>query len=786
MFSPHTVSSGRFSRLARWCAVCLCASAWGGAGGLAQENPEARFHDVKAWRGTFLASVRSNETKLPFKLPGATFTYDAVLSVEFVLDEFEDEPAVWRGRVVGSNLDSAYRSKLNGNGARVESWFGTSGPLQLDPDEKPELQFHPKRGWSFKMKWGAKRPMEVYKKTTLTQTGQVFRDQDTASAFAVNSSKPFPFPARGFVLYGTGERETTLITSSSLIGVDPHPTWEVAVYLEPAALEELKLEIEEPANYQTWRPETTPDAGPGDPLAVTARVVTASGGKPPVRVEKFIWELEDTSGEPGVAMNYPVGDMDVREDLYLEADGEMFVLNETKQRMERAVREGFTDAVKVVPRDWGGWSKLQVTAVMADGRRVKGKLTGKSEFGLRVPKRAPESHIADGWKEQHKSGADELDDEDDPVGDGNKGDGYTLWEEYRGWIVDGKHVDGDPKKKDFFVLNRMGPDGDRGIGLFKSLSKLRVHTLRSENEMSVETRLMNQNYTQGAHVIDQHGVWIKTFDSAAALGGTGGFTVATSQYRDSPVGFRPGAVEGIGILPRGHADSDFSKPYNLAPADQGRTFDRAVAHEIMHSVGALEHGNGDGTIEFVFVSPTNENNTAGRPYFAMRGAEESPVELLEETGGDVAAKLYPRYQAWVTEAEQLFGSIYMGRPGEPGYPKMSEAQVRQLCESMASDAFALSGLVGAEHGQHSGNQDCIMRYHFATFYPMTGGRNGYYRIAAGDERLGFGLCTSSTGTGVNDPGRQPQSRHGSAADGGGNCAGQICPNDAVPPPPAKF
>jgi hypothetical protein len=75
-----------------------------------------------------------------------------------------------------------------------------------------------------------------------------------------------------------------------------------------------------------------------------------------------------------------------------------------------------------------------------------------------------------------------------------------------------------------------------------------------------------------------------------------------------------------------------------------------------------------------------------------------------------------------------------------------------------------------------------MRYYFANFYPMTKPADGYYQIAAGDERVGFSLCQSQEGTGVNGSGHYPKSRHGNAARGAGNCQAQLCPNDLFPPP----
>ena len=101
------------------------------------------------------------------------------------------------------------------------------------------------------------------------------------------------------------------------------------------------------------------------------------------------------------------------------------------------------------------------------------------------------------------------------------------------------------------------------------------------------------------------------------------------------------------------------------------------------------------------------------------------------------------------------------------------------------DHFAFSGLldlhVGVEHGEDSGHQDCVMRYYFAQAYEKKGSETEYFFIPPGTNPIGVELCELPAGTGINAAGRSPQSRHGDAAPGHGNCAAQVNPNDAVPP-----
>ena len=64
---------------------------------------------------------------------------------------------------------------------------------------------------------------------------------------------------------------------------------------------------------------------------------------------------------------------------------------------------------------------------------------------------------------------------------------------------------------------------------------------------------------------------------------------------------------------------------------------------------------------------------------------------------------------------------------------------------------------------------------------MTGRKDTYYMVTPGTEPYGLKLCKTKTGTGVNAPSHKPQSRYGDAAEGHGDCFGQITPNDAIPP-----
>lgn len=767
--------------------------------GSSASGQPARLHDVKTWRGSFVASARTNhldagkgyEARNAWE---AQVNYTGVISAEFLLDEFEDEPAVWTGRVVSSNLEAAYSSRAEGlgkSGAIVESDFSTSGPAEFSTGGwQAKLAFHRERGWSFHLNT-PRRPAEWKQITTLKETRRVFRESRSVLANGLSSTETLPYPEKRLILFASEQKvRDDDVSNAASVPLE----WDYTIYLEPASLEELRLEIDEPAAYATWRPETTPERDAGTPLEITARLVSSTGGKPNTKVESFEWELQNTSKEPGVTLNFPLKATDAKFDLELDASGEHFVLTKENQKMERAVREGWSDTVKVVPFDWGGWSTLQVTAILADGRRVSGKLKGKNEYGLRVPKRDKDSRIADGWKNSTGASGADKDDDEEIAGQKDNGDGFTLYEEYRGWVHDGQHLGGNPKDKDFFVLNLIGADAEPGIDLFAGVSELAVHAKLRPEEMSEETRLMNGNHREGAHNQDQHGVWVKTFASKSELGDDGAMTVINE--KGAGQAGRPGTVNGIGILARDNTESAFNKPFNLPAEDAIFAFDRAIAHELLHSVGVEHHGSGDYGMIVGYASTRNPLNKLGRPYYGT--SPDKPIDLRTEGGEDVAQRDIPEYQKFREFTDMMMldrflkeGADYIKRNGV-GYNGVNTPQdyADIRIEILLVFCFMhLDGSVGVDHGEHSGEEDCLMRYYFAKYYeskqPPIVGEKMFYLVEPGTERIGLQLCRSGKGTGINDAGHQPQSRYGDTAGAAGNCFEQICPNDAIPPRSVK-
>jgi len=421
-------------------------------------------------------------------------------------------------------------------------------------------------------------------------------------------------------------------------------TWDLA--LDSPDLEAVIIPHKD---YNWWMPEAGKDeTTAGNSLEVTVKVQSKSEKKPSKQKAKLTFELVDVSKEPGVCMNWPrnvKGDFDLRID---DSDTELEVKNKGQWAQTKEHHKEFRIFVKSY--DYGAYGKLKVKAETKDGRPISVRVEGQSsQDELMIPLDNNNNHIADKYERDfHIPGSKAADSDEDfiPEGDKNRGDGLTLYEEYRGFMTkNNKHVRSDPAKKTLFVYSRV-PHAKAGINLFSTQSRIEVFELDKEDQMS-PSRVINYNYHY-AHKkeTDQHG--LKMIEAPLELG-TPGMT------KIGP----PKNVDAVKI------QKDFEKVYYGSKA-------LIIAHELGHAVKIEHHGDGDYDCgdreycvnEFERMREACENNAACiRQY---RGAVNFFIAVQggENSGDDTCIMRY--YEAhyyekgWENKTFQPYGKD--GRP----------------------------------------------------------------------------------------------------------------------------
>ncbi|MGK2859707.1 MAG: hypothetical protein ACSLFQ_21125 [Thermoanaerobaculia bacterium] len=170
---------------------------------------------------------------------------------------------------------------------------------------------------------------------------------------------------------------------------------------------------------------------------------------------KFEFVPGSVSKFPGIAMNYPIDNADVSEDVYFlvpkdpkKPNGELIKATSVSATLNNGVAMTF-----IYVNDYASWAS--VTATIPTGRR-----TPPAYVTIRVPQDSDGNLLPDaGWPAQPwrvDSGqiarGDEAKDLDgNPEGPTQIGDGLSAFEEYRGFVVNGAHLRTNPFYRDLFL-----------------------------------------------------------------------------------------------------------------------------------------------------------------------------------------------------------------------------------------------------------------------------------------------------------------------------------------------
>jgi hypothetical protein len=748
---------------------------------------------VESWTGTFTFTLSDSGNMPAGPIPGTGGSFSAQNEAKGTVSLHRDDKiGGWTGTVNG-NYTINEKQTIFSPACTTDTSVVGQGGLAIDAFGKPitfslTMDLH-SDNWSF---WPISQyvPAQVSGKATCAGMSMPGQDRQLGVRFGpLNTKMGLPLPLDTFHLKGSAKIPWTACSY-----VSSGDCFFIFTYDLRPVTKELELQIE-PIGYDSWRPQAGNNEDDiGNTLPVDLHLRLSDGSKPKVGAIRFVIDLVKTSKEPGIAMNFPAAAKAKK-----TFDLKMIDKNNPKTLVLRPGGDGqhaetvggpyFDYSLTLTSYDWGGWTILKATAYLPGGSTVVGHLINDDSMkDVRIPKRKADSHIADAWRD-HTEGATGKDDDDsdnEPEGDGEKGDGLTLYEEYRGFMENSKHIEGKPNKKDLFIRNRIGGDAEDGIFIFKEDSKIEVHKDMQDAELS-DDRLVNFNHDQGAHKTEQHGVILVTdpaMDGANAWEHTG-------QLNPGP----PRNTELVKVQPASKAsetlgtDTGTQVQGGMSSSDKMIAFPRMVAHELMHTVGVWHHGDNADYMWYTkaphLISPLDPNFPAGmQPFFTSDWAYYNPDGTMYSAsplGG--VEKMYVFTEDGKDFAQCLY-KYFLGDPQRfPDYYKLNPDALKSLGHWSGA-----SKIVGVKGGQDSGNEQCLMRYYFPQFYPKDGTNDTFYTryqcespFRLLDEPIGVQIDSSPKGTGVNDESRSPQSRYFDAHDSRGDCIHQIVVNDSANP-----
>ncbi|MFB3897418.1 MAG: hypothetical protein ACE14V_14050 [bacterium] len=239
--------------------------------------------------------------------------------------------------------------------------------------------------------------------------------------------------------------------------------------------------------------------------------------KPTGVAGKIKFTLYDVSAEPGYCMNAVdstiSGADNSGKDLRFESQAG-YTISGADSTVAEKNSEVNSASINVSCFDYGAYGKVKAELLTIAGNNITPLLAHlpsimTTQFA-KIPRDDNNSFIADGWFGDATTYADDTD--SDP-NFGTQGDGLSRYEEYRGFLVKTNHTRTSPFKKDLFIFDQ---NELYNSSFFTGASQLEVHLIDSTEFNGVNSRVVNFKNgaaPDGAHRVDQHGLWLHTYDA---------------------------------------------------------------------------------------------------------------------------------------------------------------------------------------------------------------------------------------------------------------------------------
>lgn len=503
------------------------------------------------------------------------------------------------------------------------------------------------------------------------------------------------------------------------------------------------------------------------------------------QIKYVIWELptKEVSRVPGYACNAPTEWADqvnaIDDEINRKADMQLRRVGEKPDTAVETLIDTTTvnnnnNTIRVYSFDWGGYANLKAHVFFMDGSDTYALTrTQKADF-MTLPLRDGDSKVATYFKKINKVLNKKDTDDDEKIMEDDKypGDGFTVYEEYRGFIENNKHIFGDPNAKDVMIYDGIKTNRVHdGIAMYEMLLNnytkqvVKTHYKFTTDEFGIRIpdptaseeagirkygvkiirrdKRLNFNNVADLHNVDQHGICILNTDWQL------GYAIAVQNNEREVCGppkeydflvisasFSPKYGAWSTVKVDLHDDGTFTVNPNGKGVIKTDEYARVIAHEMLHNSGVNHHGNDDA----YGSDPSRFDYVSNGVWQINKGSK---------------AQLH-----WETTPNQVIDDHDL---------KFKEL-LRHHSDSLMIRTF---------HGVCSGVEDCLMRYDDAFAYAKDANAGNIYIMGDAEkhyhELTGIHLCNSQTGTGVNDKSRGTKNRYGDADMG--DCIHQYCIND---------
>lgn len=363
------------------------------------------------------------------------------------------------------------------------------------------------------------------------------------------------------------DRETRVLDEGRMRGSFSHRWLNNTVVNEVewdiSKVSDIQCAMEKPNKY--WRPKGGEEKNSLDIMAKIEKYDSLKG--------KWRFTLFEVSREKGYAMNK--GERTELDLEFLEGQNDFTPPEKTEDGwVIESTKAASSMTVKVQSLDYGAWGKLKAE-VNVEGHWYQ-CLTEYGQDYITIPYDDDEDHIADMWEEQFDVISQSAEEDEDPEPESKQdGDGFSNYEEYRGFFVNGiwREWYFSPKRKDIFIYDEIG----MGVSYFTETG-LMIHLIDKEEYDDDRIVNFNRGFATLASQDGQKGLYLCE-EPLVGLGGQVWPCIGTPNVVDKVI---------IDTL-----DPFMKAVYAEKGAEGGflKNYASSIAHELGHAVNMVHHGD---------------------------------------------------------------------------------------------------------------------------------------------------------------------------------------------------